>query len=161
MSQRLTTKQSELLSQLSPQLKPDVFKKIASDLKAVWRSENKLNKVIQRKLVVDLKNEKVSDDLICQITHVPKKSLKRFYETWKNRPSYLDAQRSGRSPHLDKDQSNELQKLFEDNPELDARSIKKEYEKTAPLKLSLRRIQEIRKKIRISSEKSHTKTSTT
>jgi len=106
-----------------------------------------VDKVMKRKLLVLLKSKGVENTLIQELTGYHPKSINSLYKKWKDRDTYLDAERSGRPPKLDDDQTKELATILDDSRESSAASVKAEWGKTCPLPWSTRSIQRFRRKL--------------
>ena len=102
---------------------------------------------MKRKLLVLLKSKGVENTLIQELTGYHPKSINSLYKKWKDRDTYLDAERSGRPPKLDDDQTKELATILDDSRESSAASVKAEWGKTCPLPWSTRSIQRFRRKL--------------
>ena len=102
---------------------------------------------MKRKILVLLKDKNFGNDLIHEITGVSRSHINRMYKTWKNTPSLLDAGRTGRPPKLDKEQREELNKLIEENKDASGTTLKKLWENTCRLSITIRSIENFRKKL--------------
>ena len=132
-----------LVSELSKNLKDE---NLSLKLKRVFSQQNSLNRLVKRKMVVLMKEKNIPDDKVSEIIGVHPKSVSKMSKKWENSVFYQDAKRSGRPKKLDNHQLQELQKIFNDDRSSSASSIKKNWERTSKIPISVRTIQRLRKK---------------
>lgn len=147
MPKTISLSSKQLLSLISQVKNVSAFQNIKQDLKKILHGGKMLDRVFKRKMVVVMKKKNVSNKLIHEVTGVPIKSINRMYKMWKDGETFFDAGRSGRPSKLDEDQKKELQKFLNEQREASSPTIKKLWEKTAPLPIGVSQIQKIRKKL--------------
>lgn len=136
MPKTSTPTNKELLELISKINSDEDVEKFRSNVKKIISCQKMLNRVVKRQMIVELKEKNIFNDLIHEITGMDKTNIKKMYERWKDRGSFLDAGRSGRPMKLDKEQQGELQKIVNENKVTSVSEIKSIWGKTAPLQIS-------------------------